>query len=305
MKKSILILLLFVTIFSCKEEKPVSLEAEVNDTIVEQQESSISDFDKKYGLWSGEFVADIFNEGNEGNYSFSNRLTVVIQDIMDDKVTGYSISAGNIRPFIGEVKQTDSTRYIVVKEPGDHKYDGVFKFNIADNNDSIFGEWISNRKDLPVLSRTFNMKKKDFKYNPNNMLDKEQNGDGYEDIGVVDWINGREKIMEYEGEKYESYVNRAASDEIFHINASTRKLTEKELKNLRKLDLEIIRNSIYARHGYSFANRGSRQYFDNVDWYVPLYTNVENQLTPIEKENISLLKRLEKYAEDNYQQFGR
>ena len=84
-----------------------------------------------------------------------------------------------------------------------------------------------------------------------------------------------------------------------------RKLTEKQLKNLHKLDLEIIRNTIYARHGYSFANRGARQFFDYVDWYVPLYTNVEDKLSPTEKENIALLKRFEKYATDNYQQYGR
>lgn len=304
MKKSLLFILL-LSILSCKKDKINSLESaedaktEVKDSIV----ADISDFDQKYGLWSGEFVADVINYDHEGKYSYLNRLTLVIQDIKGDKLTGYSVSAGNVRPFTGLIMQTDSTRYVVAKEPGDHKYDGVFKFNIADNNDSVWGEWISNRKDLPVLSRTFSMKRNDFKYNPNLMLDGSEN----EEYGsmTVDWVNGKNKIMEYEGEKYEAYVNRAVSDKIFEINASTRKLTEKELKNLRKLDLEIIRNTIYARHGYSFSNRGVRQYFDNVEWYIPLYTNVEDQLTPIEKENIALLKRLEKYAEDYYQQYGR
>lgn len=294
-----------IALYSCKEEEKTKT-TDVN-TVQSQdiKESSISDFDKKYGLWSGEFVADIINYEAGENFSNINRMTIVIQDITDDKIEGYSVSAGNIRQFVGEVKKTDSTRYVVAKEPGDHKYDGTFKFNIADNNDSIFGEWISNRKDLPVLSRKFSIKKKDFKYNPNNMLDEEKNSDGYDDLGVVDWVNGKNKIMNYEGEKYESYVNRAASKEIFSINGSTRKLTEKELKNLHKLDLEIIRNTIYARHGYSFVNRGARQYFDNIEWYIPLYNNVENELTSTEKENIALLKRFEKYATDNYQQFGR
>lgn len=42
------------------------------------------------------------------------------------------------------------------------------------------------------------------------------------------------------------------------------------------------------------------QYFDFVDWYVSLFTNIEDKLTPMEKENIVVLKRLEKYAEDFY-----
>lgn len=202
-----------------------------------------------------------------------------------------------------------NSRYVMANEPSDQKYDGTFKFNISEKDDSIYGTWISKRTDLPVLSRKFSLKKTTFNYDYKNILIQpkygvdEEYADEYDN---VDWVNSKKKKYdESDGEEYFVDVQRAASDEIYKINGSTQKLMEKQLKNLHKLDLEIIRNTIYARHGYSFANRGARQFFDYVDWYVPFYTNVEDKLSPIEKDNIALLKRFEKYATDNYQQYGR
>ena len=46
-------------------------------------------------------------------------------------------------------------------------------------------------------------------------------------------------------------------------------------------------------------------FFENADWYVPVSNNVDADLTPLEKENVALLARFEKYAEDHYDTFGR
>lgn len=306
MKKLGLVMLSLILLASCKKDKVDQLETNDQEEVYAEESDLgiISDFDKKYGLWSGDFEADVVNHENSGVYSSLNIFTIVIQSIKGKKVEGYSASAGNVRPFEGEVvSESNDGQYIVVKEPGDHKYDGVFKFTISPDKSSIKGNWYSNRKDLPVISRKFDIKKKDFNYDPTVMLKSynEYDDDSYE----IDWVNEREKIEDYDGEKYATTVNRAASSEIYKINASTKKLSEKELKNLHKLDLEIIRNTIYARHGYTFANRGARQFFNYVEWYIPLYNNVENELTDVEKSNIKLIKRLEKYAEDNYEQYGR
>ncbi|WP_281637010.1 YARHG domain-containing protein [Flavobacterium marginilacus] len=85
----------------------------------------------------------------------------------------------------------------------------------------------------------------------------------------------------------ESY--RTASDIITKINSSTTKLTEKGLKNLKKLELEILRNTIYARHGYTFKKKSYRQFFDSVEWYIPISENVDKELTSLEKNNIKSL----------------
>ena len=70
-------------------------------------------------------------------------------------------------------------------------------------------------------------------------------------------------------------------------------------------NVEIIKNAIDARHGYSFKKQTYRNFFEYTDWYVPVSNNVDAELTPLEKENIVLLSRFTKYAEDHYDTFGR
>lgn len=308
MKKIGLLICTTLVVLSCKEDKKDAVKNnDINDTI---SSIHIEPTQEDIGLWSGIFEADSVDYDKGDNWSLRNRISIVIQNINNDNtVEGYSVSAGNIRPFKGDLVKEGNSRYVMANEPGDQKYDGTFKFNISEKDDSIYGTWISKRTDLPVLSRKFSLRKTTFNYDPKNILIQpkygvdEEYADEYDN---VDWVNSKKKKYdESDGEEYFVDMQRAASDEIYKINGSTQKLTEKQLKNLHKLDLEIIRNTIYARHGYSFANRGARQFFDYVDWYVPLYTNVEDKLSPIEKDNIALLKRFEKYATDNYQQYGR
>lgn len=60
-------------------------------------------------------------------------------------------------------------------------------------------------------------------------------------------------------------------------------------------ELDWMRNEIYARHGYSFANKEIATNFADYDWYMPCSTNVENQLTQIEKTNIQRIKKVRPY----------
>jgi len=130
-----------------------------------------------------------------------------------------------------------------------------------------------------------------------------------EEGGYIDYSVSHDRIIKEEMDDstytYTEKMYRRASNAVTTINASTKELKEADLKNLKKLDLEIIRNTIYARHGFTFGKKSVRQFFDFVEWYVPISENVESQLTPLEVKNIALLKRFEKYAEDNYDTFGR
>lgn len=303
MNKFGLITLASFLLLACKNEKKNTLSSpEVSEVKGTENTQPVQE---AFGLWSGIFLADSADYQRSEEFSTVNRISIVIQSINSkNEVEGYSVTAGNLRPFKGTLMDTDSTQYIVASEPGDAKYDGTFKFNLSKNKDSIYGMWYAKNPKLPVFSRNFSLKNKVFKYDPNMMLKAHKYEDGGVDP-VVDWVTSKVKTEKYDGEEYQIDINRSATDAIYKINASTQKLTEKELKALRRLDLEIIRNTIYARHGYSFANKGARQYFDAVDWYIPLFTTVEDKLTTIEKENIILLKRLEKYAKDYYEQYGR
>ncbi len=87
--------------------------------------------------------------------------------------------------------------------------------------------------------------------------------------------------------------------------ASKRLLKTADVENLAKSELELMRNEIFARHGYCFAKKNLRQQFENESWYVPNTVDIKGFLTDIEKKNIALIKRYEKYAEEYGDEYGR
>ncbi len=87
--------------------------------------------------------------------------------------------------------------------------------------------------------------------------------------------------------------------------ASQRLLQPKDVDNMIKEDLSYMRNEIFARHGYCFKKKATRQMFEVQPWYVPNTTDIRNLLTDIEKKNIDLIKRYEKYAVDYGDEYGR
>ena len=79
-------------------------------------------------------------------------------------------------------------------------------------------------------------------------------------------------------------------------SASQRLLKDDDLQ-MPAQDLDWMRNEIYARHGYSFANKEIASQFANDSWYMPCSTNVESQLTQIEKTNIQRIIKVRPYME--------
>jgi len=76
---------------------------------------------------------------------------------------------------------------------------------------------------------------------------------------------------------------------LFNVAAS-RLLYEYDLEGLTQSELRILRNSIYARHGYIFKSADLTAYFSRFSWYHPTLTDVNGQLSSIEKENIAFIK---------------
>ncbi|HEY0651644.1 MAG TPA: YARHG domain-containing protein [Chryseosolibacter sp.] len=90
-----------------------------------------------------------------------------------------------------------------------------------------------------------------------------------------------------------------------HPEASTTYLDVPDVENLLPEEIEMIRNEIYARHGYSFTNIKIRRIFDEKDWYIPMAIDIRDQLTDIEAHNIDLLLNYEEYQEEYYNDYGR
>ncbi|HCA08797.1 MULTISPECIES: YARHG domain-containing protein [unclassified Chryseobacterium] len=298
-----LVSLLAVSLLSCKKDGKITETGK--DSVIAKKDSAVVPeiYKEYYGIYTGDFAGKemISSEDGEQYEDFVNKkISLKINRITKDSVYGQSIVNGNQRPFRGIFNE--SMKSFVLDEPGNDKTDGRFEIKLS--GDSITGKWNAfNKTAVKSPLKTIKLSKKEFVYNPNFMLDQ--------DSDLVDWSNPKDFVEKYTDEetgKTESYKtskNRMASEAIFKLNASKQKLTEKELKNLRKLDLEIIKNSVFARHGYSFKKETYRYFFEQTDWYIPVSNNVDKELSPMEKDNVALLNRFIKYAEDKYDSFGR
>lgn len=54
------------------------------------------------------------------------------------------------------------------------------------------------------------------------------------------------------------------------------------MASLSKTELRLMRNEIFARHGYIFKSADLRNHFSKQPWYNARYSNVDAMLTPIE-----------------------
>jgi hypothetical protein len=310
MTKNVFILALSVLLIQCKNqiknEKAVVLQEKGTELPVsDHPASNLKPLTEQgcYGFWVGYFEKDEPVDENrddkkalvKGEYYWSrqNKINISIDKIEGNQVIGHSVVAGNDRPFIGTVTKTGGIYKFEVSEPGDNKYDGTFTFQIKDT--LLTGTWKSFKK-IDIQHRKYELTKKVFRYDANVMM-----GNRY-----IDWEKPTKKIKEdIEGEAYYNDAFSTATDRIYEINASSKLLTTAEVANLKKGDLIVIRNAIYARHGFSFKKRPLRVFFDAQDWYVPVYADIKSDFTDIEKKNIELLLRYEKNAAEYYDTYGR
>jgi hypothetical protein len=107
------------------------------------------------------------------------------------------------------------------------------------------------------------------------------------------WRSGQAKVAP----KTFSLTPRActASKTAGDYDGSVRSLTGDELQT-DPWTLATMRNEIYARHGYAFADREVAAEFAEKDWYIPCSSNVEAKLSSLERANIQKLRKAEIYA---------
>jgi hypothetical protein len=296
--KTISFLVVALVIFSSCNKKQSEVETEqkflTSDTVSDSQ-TTISTFQSNvnkniFGYYTGEFIAVKYKEGSD--YTHINKITIFLDSAVNDLIYGHSVVAGNERPFKGNYKSGNDNYIVSAVEPGDDKYDGKFNFTVYPGSNSLEGTWNSFDKNLLVTEREYNLNKTRFSYNADIELPED-----------VSWalLYNTDNYLPTEGRRGEFLTN-----DVLKVNASKKLLSRQDVENMHKGDLEIIRNSIYARHGYSFKTRKIRYIFDRyVDWYMPFSTDVRDKLTEIEQKNIALLKRYEEHAEKYYDEFGR
>ena len=243
------------------------------------------------GCYVGDFVGKTMD--SKKHPMVINKINISIDSVAKDQVKGHSVVAGNNRPFQGTIVKQKEQYLVHVKEPGDNQYDGVFKFTLDPARKTATGNWVANDKKLAVSERRFQLKKMTFKYDPDLKLEK----------WLFDTRGGSRQVWDtYDPKRGKS---EALTADAGKLNASTTLLKSRDVENMYKRDLEVMRNAIYARHGYSFQNRDMRHFFDQVPWYIPMSVDVTNELTEVERKNIEILKRYENHATSYYDRFGR
>ncbi|HWZ03453.1 MAG TPA: YARHG domain-containing protein [Mucilaginibacter sp.] len=250
------------------------------------------------GYWVGEFGPDVtpgdsveYESGEDEEY---NTINISIDEINGNKVNGHTVIAGKVRFFKCNMKKAGSKYQFTFKGRADEKAPGTYKFSIAKGDSLLKGRWDAGDK---IPSHTFALVKNLFKYDPNWKLAAGR---------YVDYNKGGKVTIRVDSaHTYENDGFSTTSDDVSKHNASAELLTKDYLANLKKGDLLVLRNSIFARHGYTFKKPQINLYFSQQPWYVPLNTDVTAELTPIEKQNIALMVPYEKNAKEYYDAFGR
>ena len=79
------------------------------------------------------------------------------------------------------------------------------------------------------------------------------------------------------------------------VQYEDKRYTYEELIGCNKEHLRLLRNEIFARHGYIFADKELQSFFERQSWYHPVTRDVgEIQLSEIEQQNVMLLKNIER-----------
>lgn len=72
-----------------------------------------------------------------------------------------------------------------------------------------------------------------------------------------------------------------------------RELTESDLNGLSQWQLKLLRNEVFARHGYIFQTTDMQLVFSQYSWYTPEYNDVNDLLSDTERYNVTFIKRHE------------
>lgn len=100
------------------------------------------------------------------------------------------------------------------------------------------------------------------------------------------------------GNQEDVYISEAVhpNDDGYNYILSERKLQEADLEGKTAKELEIMRNSIYARYGYKFRREDLFQYFSIYSWYRPITSDMNVayvKMSDVEHYNIDFIKRHE------------
>jgi serine/threonine protein kinase len=98
-------------------------------------------------------------------------------------------------------------------------------------------------------------------------------------------------------------VKITASSSAKYLFLSERAIGDQDLANKSVLELDIMRNEVFARYGRRFQDPELQSYFGSQPWYKPLYAPdqfPEELLTPIEMQNVTYIREFQNRINPKY-----
>ena len=89
------------------------------------------------------------------------------------------------------------------------------------------------------------------------------------------------------------YTDEKIPKDAFLFPSDSVLITDEKLESLDDKTIELIKNEIYARHGYIFTDRALKKYFETFSWYKPNDDYSPKLLNQTEKANIKIIKKFQ------------
>ena len=100
----------------------------------------------------------------------------------------------------------------------------------------------------------------------------------------------------YESDEVEPTTEYGENGQSYLLpDSAERYLTDSEIVNFSRDEIQLMINEIYARHGREFHSQNNADYFSNRDWYNPIPGKTDEEIVQefniYEKANVNLLRK--------------
>ena len=175
------------------------------------------------------------------------------------------------------------TKGTLVFRPFDRTVEGLLKTPQAYTIETLFGSIPTNVITVRSTGKSYG-------------IEKDDNGDievfncrydEDQDVWVKGGLHGRFERVRRVGDSVYDLVGE-------YPEVSSMVLNIGQLSLFSKKELRLMHNEVFARYGMIFKSPDLKAYFEAQPWYKPVFDDVNDKLTEIERINLDLIRNVEK-----------
>lgn len=254
MKSFFLILGAAITLFSC-QEKPAEQKVVIEKIAPEIPEEDTFPYDTLSGMYMGDFGG--------------SPIRISLNYVSASNAIGYDLHKGLQRNVTGTVSNDSNKIIMVLSEPGDNKYDGIFTLTFNGIDSKPNGVWTANNKDIPSQEFTLNKINYDAAANDDeitlvNFTDKFNNMS--DSIGEYNFMKDGFVVLKYYPDENQEWDQQQYEEIKGSWDLNGDKVTINWEPNAifkgNRLDLTIYK---YGEYEYSLKGQGNHELW--MMWY--------------------------------------